>query len=307
MLKALPRHAPGRASAAARPAACDEGLVRAPPPRSPRQLAGHREVLRGPRTGHVSVWSGMLVRPRALREQGRRPRPRRPASACSEAFALRRAARAATYAQHQRPHGPQTPQRPAAARLAEPGRRRASQGPRRRVVRVTGDSLFDAAEREAADRVAPLAVRMRPAHARRGRRPAPPARRRARRCAGWSRATPRCSVVLWGPPGTGKTTLAHGHRRLDPAPVPRAVGRHRRREGRPAGRRGGQAGARRDRRADGAVRRRGAPVLQDPAGRAAAERREPLGHPRRRDHREPLLQRHLARCCRAACCSPSSR
>ena len=39
---------------------------------------------------------------------------------------------------------------------------------------------------------------------------------------------------------------------------------------------------------DGAVRRRGAPVLQDPAGRAAARGRERLGDPGRRHHREPV-------------------
>ena len=40
---------------------------------------------------------------------------------------------------------------------------------------------------------------------------------------------------------------------------------------------------------DGAVRRRGAPLLQGPAGRPAARRGEPLGDPGRGDHREPVL------------------
>jgi putative ATPase len=29
------------------------------------------------------------------------------------------------------------------------------------------------------------------------------------RCASWSPATSPMSVILWGPPGTGKTTIAH--------------------------------------------------------------------------------------------------
>ena len=69
-------------------------------------------------------------------------------------------------------------------------------------------SLFDAAEEEAAQAAAPLAVRMRPhtldevvgqAHL---TGPGTPLRKLAEHDAGMS-------VVLWGPPGTGKTTLAH--------------------------------------------------------------------------------------------------
>jgi putative ATPase len=69
-------------------------------------------------------------------------------------------------------------------------------------------SLFDAAEEEAAQAVAPLAVRMRPRtldevvgqpHL---TGPGTPLRKLAEHDAGMS-------VVLWGPPGTGKTTLAH--------------------------------------------------------------------------------------------------
>jgi putative ATPase len=69
------------------------------------------------------------------------------------------------------------------------------------------ESLFDAAEQDAADRVAPLAVRMRPrtldevvgqAHL---LGPGAPLRRLVEGDA-------PLSVVLWGPPGTGKTTLA---------------------------------------------------------------------------------------------------
>jgi len=72
---------------------------------------------------------------------------------------------------------------------------------------MDGDTLFDAGERAAEERVAPLAVRMRPrtldqvvgqSHL---LGPGAPLRRLVEGDA-------PLSVVLWGPPGTGKTTLA---------------------------------------------------------------------------------------------------
>jgi len=80
------------------------------------------------------------------------------------------------------------------------------------VARTAGDgqaeSLFDAAAREAEDAAAPLAVRMRPRSLDEvvGQRhltgPGTPFRKLIDHDAAMS-------VVLWGPPGTGKTTLAH--------------------------------------------------------------------------------------------------
>ena len=72
---------------------------------------------------------------------------------------------------------------------------------------MAGDSLFDAAEQEAADRVAPLAVRMRPRTLDEvvGQRHLLASGAPLRRLV---EGDAPLSVVLWGPPGTGKTTLA---------------------------------------------------------------------------------------------------
>ena len=114
------------------------------------------------------------------------------------------------------------------------------------------------------------------------------------------------SVFLWGPPGVGKTTIASVVSAADRLEVRRDLRGDRRGQGRPRGARPGAARSA-DRSADRAVRGRGAPVLQDPAGRAAAGRGEPARHPDRGDHREPVASRSSPRCCRAPCCSPCGR
>ena len=115
------------------------------------------------------------------------------------------------------------------------------------------------------------------------------------------------SLLLWGPPGTGKTTIASivsqatNRRFVEVSAVAAGV-----KEVRAAidGARG-HAGPRRTR--DGAVRRRGAPLHQGPAGRAAARRGEPLGDAGRRHHREPVLLGDLAAAVALAAAAPSSR
>ncbi len=101
------------------------------------------------------------------------------------------------------------------------------------------------------------------------------------------------SLFLWGPPGTGKTTLAYVVVQRHQAPLRRDLRGLGGRQGRPRRHRHRPARARHDRPPDRAVRRRGPPLQQGPAGRPAARRGEPLGHLHRRHHREPVLLRHL--------------
>ena len=82
------------------------------------------------------------------------------------------------------------------------------------------------------------------AHARRGGGPAAPDRRRARCCAAPSRTAQLHSMILWGPPGTGKTTLAQLVAARGGRALRAVLRRHVGREGDPRGdRRGGAPSA----------------------------------------------------------------
>ena len=105
-------------------------------------------------------------------------------------------------------------------------------------------------------------------------RPGSPLRRLIEGSAG---AAGPLSAILWGPPGTGKTTLAHlvataaGRRFVELSAVTAGVKDVRAVHG--AARR---ASVTSYGRADRAVPRRDPPVHQGPAGRPAARGREPL-------------------------------
>ena len=100
------------------------------------------------------------------------------------------------------------------------------------------------------------------------------------------------SVILWGPPGTGKTTIARLVAGVSAKAFETLSRGERGREGRARGRRAGPGPARRARPGHDPLPRRGAPLLPRAAGRAAPVRRGGSARARRRDHREPVLLAH---------------
>ena len=101
------------------------------------------------------------------------------------------------------------------------------------------------------------------------------------------------SLILWGPPGTGKTTPRPPPRGLDRRRHDRAVrGLVRGRRG-ALGRRRGPGAADAEREANRPVHRRDPPLQQGPAGRAPAVRRGRHDHLDGNDNREPVLRGQL--------------
>ncbi len=95
------------------------------------------------------------------------------------------------------------------------------------------------------------------------------------------------SMILWGPPGSGKTTLAEVIARATSSTLRRPVGGHR-----PASPTCARSSTRRA--ASGQphdpLHRRDPPLQQGPARRGAAPRRGRHGDADRRDHREPVVR-----------------
>ena len=114
--------------------------------------------------------------------------------------------------------------------------------------------------------------------------------RPARRCARPSSATSLQSIILWGPPGTGKTTLARVIAELTQARfVPFSAVLAGIKEIKEVMARGRGSPAP-HRPAHHRVRRRDPPLQQGAAGRLPAARRSRRHHAHRRHHREPVVR-----------------
>ncbi len=131
------------------------------------------------------------------------------------------------------------------------------------------------------------------AHPRRARRPGG-CRRAGHPAAPRHRGRPLSSLILWGPPGSGKTTLARIVAATTRAHFVAAQRRHLRRRRPARGDQGGRRPPRHARPAHRPLHRRDPPLQQGPAGRHPAPRRGRHGHPDRRDDREPVVRGQLA-------------
>ena len=115
---------------------------------------------------------------------------------------------------------------------------------------------------------------------------------RAGRCGSLIEADRLSSVVLWGPPGTGKTTIARLIAGATEQGVRAAVGGHRRREGRARGRRAGpRTGSASRARARSCSSTR-CTASTGPSRTRCSRTSRRAARPDRRDHREPVLLAH---------------
>ena len=189
-----------------------------------------------------------------------------------------------------------------------------SVAPLRALASVTRAAYFGMGDlfSEAADDAARGAWRRSPRACGRARSTSSSARSRssarARRCGSRSRRTASARSILYGPPGSGKTTLARIDRAARPAPRSRSSRPCRATvaEVREVIARGPRA-ARRARPADDPLPRRDPPLQQGAAGRAAARGRGGAADADRRDDREPVLRGQLGAARRAARSTSSSR
>ena len=101
------------------------------------------------------------------------------------------------------------------------------------------------------------------------------------------------SSIFYGPPGSGKTTLARIVAASTGARVRGAVGGLGDREGRPRGARARTGAARHEREPDDPLPRRDPPLQQGATGRAAAGGGGGARHADRRDDGEPVLRGEL--------------
>ena len=154
----------------------------------------------------------------------------------------------------------------------------------------------------------PLASRMRPRDPGGICGPEASSGRRARCCASSSSGDQCASMIFWGPPGVGKTTLARIIANSTQAEFHRLQRRDQRHQERSRTVMQTAEAEPPLRRKDHPLRGRDPPLQQSAAGRVSALCGKGKHHPHRRHHGKPFVRDQLARCCpgaRCLCCSAS--